>query len=309
MRTVRMQKGDWAKLDDYIRASIKKTLNVPLEASNVYIYGPTKNGCAGIPEAASDFDHQLIDNAFKLLTSKDIGVKELAVGDLQTTVQKRLGRLTDRQELAAYMSGENEGEFKRSTNAISTTWTNARKASTRREVAWTFENSRPSIMFDGKTLHDKQRLKVLSSLRQSQRAKHMMRLCKLPSQGKAMECVAADTASSHFFRTGLYTRFADWRFIHRARLNLLPLNGRSYNQTNEDRSCRRCGFENETLPHVINHCMRYSDLFTRRHNAVVNRVRKAAKSTYTILAENEVILGNLRPDLVIVKNNKQPLQT
>jgi hypothetical protein len=240
MRTVRMQKGDWAKLDDYIRASIKKTLNVPQEASNDYIYGPTKNGCAGIPEAASDFDHQLIDNAFKLLTSKDIGVKELALGDLQTTVQKRLGRLTDQQNLAAYMSGGNEGEFRRNTNAISTTWTNARKAFTRREEEWTFENSRPFIMFDGKTLHDKQRLKVLSSLRQSQRAKHMMRLCDLPNQGEAMECVAADTASSHFFRIGLYTRFADWRFIHRARLNLLPLNGRSFNQANHDRSCKRC---------------------------------------------------------------------
>jgi hypothetical protein len=119
-----------------------------------------------------------------------------------------------------------------------------------------------------------------------------------------MECVAADTASSHFFRTGLYTRFADWRFIHRARLNLLPLNGRSYNQTDDDRSCRRCGFENETLPHVINHCMRYTDLFTRRYNAVVNRIRKAAESKYTNLAENDVVLGNLRPDLVIVKNNK-----
>jgi hypothetical protein len=127
-------------------------------------------------------------------------------------------------------------------------------------------------MLDGKTLHDKQRLKVLSSLRQSQRLKYMMRLCELPSHGKAMECAAADRGSSHFFLTGLYKRFADWRFIHRARLNLLQHNGRSYNQTNDDKSCRRCEFENETLPHVINHCMRYSDLFTRRHNAVVNRV-------------------------------------
>jgi hypothetical protein len=50
--------------------------------------------------------------------------------------------------------------------------------------------------------------------------------------------------------------------------------------------------------------MRYADLFTRRHNAVVNKVRKAAESKFTILAENEVVLGNLRPDLVIVKSNK-----
>jgi hypothetical protein len=119
-----------------------------------------------------------------------------------------------------------------------------------------------------------------------------------------MKCAAADPASSHFFRTGLYTRFADWKFIHRVRLNLLPPDGRSYNQISGDRSCRRCGRENGTLPHVIIHCMRYSDLSTRRHNAVVNRVRKAAQSKYTILAENVVVQGNLRLDLVVVKNNK-----
>jgi hypothetical protein len=59
------------------------------------------------------------------------------------------------------MSGGNEGEFRRNTNVILTIWTNARKASTRREVEWTFKNSRPSISFDGKTVHDKQWLKVL----------------------------------------------------------------------------------------------------------------------------------------------------
>jgi hypothetical protein len=207
--------------------------------------------------------------------------------------------------LAAYLSGENEGELRRNTNALSTTWTNARKASTRREVEWTFENTKPSVSFDGKTLHDKHRRNVLSSLRISQRARHMTRLCEMPSQGKAMECVAANSASSHFFQTGLYTRFADWRFIHRARLNLLPLNGARRNiQNNANKSCRRCGYENKTLPHVIKHCMRYSQLITRRHTAVVNRVKKAAQGKHTILYENETIQGNLRRDLVIVKNNK-----
>jgi hypothetical protein len=98
-------------------------------------------------------------------------------------------------------------------------------------------------------------------------------------------------------------RFASCRFIHQARLNLLQLNGGRRNNQNNVRSCRRCGYENETLPHVINHCMRYSELINQRHNAV-NRVTKAAQSKYTILTENETIQGNLRPDLVIVKNNK-----
>jgi hypothetical protein len=56
------------------------------------------------------------------------------------------------------------GEFRRNTNAVATTWTTARKASTRREVQWSFENLEPTISFDAKTLDGKQRGNVLSSL-------------------------------------------------------------------------------------------------------------------------------------------------
>jgi hypothetical protein len=37
---------------------------------------------------------------------------------------------------------------------------------------------------------------------------------------------------------------------------------------------------------------------------VVNRVKEAAEGKHTILAENETVEGNLRPDLVIVNNDK-----
>jgi hypothetical protein len=50
--------------------------------------------------------------------------------------------------------------------------------------------------------------------------------------------------------------------------------------------------------------MRYSVLTTRRNNAVVNRVKQSAQGKHTNLSENETIQGNLRPDLVIVKNSK-----
>ena len=119
-----------------------------------------------------------------------------------------------------------------------------------------------------------------------------------------MDCVANERSSSHFLRTGDFIRFADWRFIHRARLNLLPLNGSRHHDQHGNKSCRRCGYESETLPHVINHCMRYAEIITRRHNAIVSRVKKAAQQRFTILAENEAVVGNLRPDLILVKNNK-----
>ncbi|PSN50609.1 hypothetical protein C0J52_17399 [Blattella germanica] len=270
MRTAQFKKSDWTKLDNYIRAKLKKTLNVPQEASNDYIYGPTKKGCIGIPVAADDSDYYQIDNAFKLLTSADS------------------------------RTSENEGEFRNNTNALSNAWTVARKASSRNNVGWNFDNLKPALKIEETTLHASQRHQVMKTLRNKKREAYHERLCELPSQGKVMECVAVDKASSHFLRSGQYTRFADWRFINRARLNLLPLNANRHDPGNK--ACRRCGYEKETLSHVINHCMRYSQLYTRRHNAVVNRVKKAAQSKYTVLAENEAVVGTLRPDLVIVRN-------
>ncbi len=65
-------------------------------------------------------------------------------------------------------------------------------------------------------------------------------------------------------------------------------------------ACRRCGYEHETLPHVLNHCMRNSPLYTARHNEVVARIRVAAASRLRILTENQTVDDSrLRPDLVI----------
>ncbi|KAF8778866.1 Retrovirus-related Pol polyprotein type-1 like protein [Argiope bruennichi] len=119
-----------------------------------------------------------------------------------------------------------------------------------------------------------------------------------------MECVAQSPASSHFIADGTYTRFADWRFVHRARLNLLPLNG--CQAWKEDKRCRRCNEADlETLPHVLNHCKGRSRGWQLRHDTIVARVKKALATRCTIISENQRVgPDNLRPDLVVQSGNK-----
>ncbi|GFQ68259.1 uncharacterized protein TNCT_298691 [Trichonephila clavata] len=116
-----------------------------------------------------------------------------------------------------------EGRMRETTNTIQNTWTLARSASKRQSVTWSFVEDLPSISFDGNTITGTHRKKLLKSLHKSCRQAHIEKLLAMRSQGKAMECVAAHPASSHFISTGKYTRFADWRFVHPARLNLLKL--------------------------------------------------------------------------------------
>lgn len=48
------------------------------------------------------------------------------------------------------------------------------------------------------------------------------RLLQKPEQGEVFDATARHKESNHFFRSGGYTRFADWRLIYPARLDMLP---------------------------------------------------------------------------------------
>ncbi|GIY30010.1 reverse transcriptase domain-containing protein [Caerostris extrusa] len=110
MRTAQFPKEDWAKVDKVLRRDIKDTLNLPTEASNEYLYGQRRLGCCGLPIAAEESDINLVDTAFKLLTSKDNICASEALSSLVSTVHRRLGRSPDDATLGAFLSGEIEGE-------------------------------------------------------------------------------------------------------------------------------------------------------------------------------------------------------
>ncbi|GIY32130.1 retrovirus-related Pol polyprotein from type-2 retrotransposable element R2DM [Caerostris darwini] len=90
-------------------------------------------------------------------------------------------------------------------------------------------------------------------------------------------------------------------FIHKARLNLVPLNGCMQWKSGNDKLCRRCGNWAETLPHVINHCSLHSHAWQLRHNAIVERAMQRKAS---ILSINQTVCGtSLRPDITAKVGN------
>ncbi|GIY87961.1 retrovirus-related Pol polyprotein from type-2 retrotransposable element R2DM, partial [Caerostris darwini] len=305
MRTAQFPKEDWARVDKVLRKDIKDTLNLPVEASNEYLYGQRRLGCCGIPIAAEESDMNLVDTAFKLLTSRDDICAREAFASLVSTVHKRLRREPDDDSLSAFLSGDVEGEFATTSNRYSNTWTVARVASRRLGITWTFEDSVPSISFADLTLKPNSRRKILHSIRDRLRTARSSTLLRKKNQGKAIEVVSLSPASSHFISNGAYTRFADWRFIHRARLNLVPLNGAKPWLQDVDKRCRRCGFQQESLAHVINHCPSFSHAWQLRHNAIVDRLHKALLNRGEVLSANTAVLGtSIRPDLVFKKGRE-----
>ena len=92
----------------------------------------------------------------------------------------------------------------------------------------------------------------------------------LPDQGKVARTLESDSYAngSTWQYTGLNLRFKDWRFIHRARLNCLPLNNIKQHWSNCSPICRHSA-DAETLPHAINHCLPNIVAIRQRHDHVV----------------------------------------
>ena len=113
-------------------------------------------------------------------------------------------------------------------------------------------------------------------------------------QGKVYEW----SVSNHFIRTGAHTRFCDWRFVFRARLDCVALNGARRWGANKDKQCL---YPNEKLPHVLNGCMKHSNAIQRRHNAICNRLETAITNKGVVRKDHAVpgceFRRTLRPDI------------
>ncbi|XP_055924598.1 uncharacterized protein LOC129956692 [Argiope bruennichi] len=303
MRTSQFKKTEWEEIDRALRGEIKSTLGLPEIAANEYLFGHRKSGSCGLPVAAEESDLNRIDTAFNILTSKDPQVAELAMNDLGATVRARLRKpLANDEDLGSFLSGTSVVEV----FDISNIWACARKASKRLRVTWEFNNSVPRLLYEDLTIKPIGRRKVIFSIRDRLRMARSGRLLSKPDQAKAMECVAQSAASSHFITDGAYTRFADWRFIHKARLNLIPLKDTQAWKTGNNRAFRRCDQADlETLPHVLNHCKGRSRGWQLRQNNIVERIKRALIPRNMLVSENQSIgTDGLRADLVF-KNGKK----
>lgn len=183
---------------------------------------------------------------------------------------------------------------------ISSIWTLDCAASTRLGITRLIDDEwRPEISIEDTTITDGG--KIFRSLRQAYPSAETARLAAARHQSKTFHCCSLSKTSSPCHREGDFARFAEWRFIHHARLADAPLNGYNFKRSDAERLCRWCHKQVETLSHVLNHCLQYMPSVTRRH---CEPDKLAAVRRWTLLSENQPIGSQgLRPDLVIRIDN------
>ncbi|KOX71975.1 hypothetical protein WN51_03123, partial [Melipona quadrifasciata] len=217
-------------------------------------------------------------------------------------------------DVAEYLSGSLEGELGQPSNSRSSFCSGIRsvalKSAKKLGFRWRWDGARCELSLEcpargGRrvTIPPAAKRQVIGRMRAAVAEHYLSTLLNKRDQGKVIDATVRRGVSNHFMRTGRFIRFADWRFVHCARLDVLPVNG-ARRWGAGDRRCRRCGYESKSLPHVLCHCGPHAATRQLRHNRIVERLAAASRLPGDLRFNQRVPsvggdLAALRPDLVV----------
>ena len=291
----------------HLVATVRRICALPSRASASYIFAHKRVGGLGLLDPTLEADVQAIIHAvnFKMLSCSDSTVSNIAIAEINQTV-----RLASRSNptpalKSKYLSSLPDDRLTNLRYNIQSLWTRVRKSTRNLGVEIKFnDNGLPILSTENSgSVLAKEASRFLHFHVQDRFASTLL---ALPDQGKVGRALTTDTFAngSTWQYNGLNIRFRDWRFIHRARLNCLPVNNVKSRWSNSCPKCRHCNSD-ETLPHVLCHCFRNMPSILRRHNSIVDRIVNAVQSG-TITTDQQVRAANsrLRPDIIVEEDNK-----
>ena len=304
LASARVAKDGLNDLDIECRKFLARITGVPNTAVVDFFYADRRVGGLGTCSLSEDADIWTLARAVQLLTSSDPLVRKIFQEQLNDTIMRGFNESSAPATLPVgpYLSGSVEGGLYRLRFARGgkNLWSLARAAAkrlrTRIDVSGDF--SLRIIADDVSSVP----AKVVRGLRQVVRKRHTDRFLEAPHQGKVAKTLALDTSTKDMARqisTRTELGFEDWHYLHRARLDLLPLRGYVWSSP-PNQPCRRCGDRNskENAFHLLNNCKLNMPLYTRRHNAVLDILANLLTKTGFEPAINRQTDGcELRPDV------------
>ena len=285
--------------------ALRDICNLPTRASTSYFFASKAAGGLALQDPTVESDLQAIVQALRTLSSPDEVVANIAKQELKMFVRRTAQSAPTAELVTKYLSASQDPRLDHlSYSTHSSLWSRVRMARLQK-VTFVFSDvNPPHVTADGSEGVISKNISVfLHCLAQQRSADSLMSLL---DQGKVARCLHEDQYGngSTWHMTGLNIRFKDWRFIHRARLNVLPLNANKSRFSRASPICRHCT-QPETLPHVICHCRPQMTQIRDRHNKIVDRIVKAVRfgEITTDRAVRESGL-RVRPDIVVKERDK-----
>ena len=274
------------KLDTAIRVVIKRGLHLPPRTCTQYLYLSQALGGMGIPSVEDESHVARSAQAFKFLSdTRDVRVRNVAINQLVAAVAKRAPYLdpTDPSHLERWLS-TSAGPLEGRAGDLQSLWSAVRQSLILTssfirltEESATLHTAKHTITWDRRKL-------LYQTLKEGTNDRHLTILKR---------------------STGAFLSFPQYRFVHRARLNLLPVCTvqACCHRPVPTTQCRTCGRVPETLAHVLNHCHFNLGMARERHNAILERIVRAVPEFLGTKMKEQVISGTTgdnRPDLTII---------
>ena len=258
LRAGEPEKASLIKYRRKIIEVVRNICNLPSRATQHIIFATAKAGGLAPQDPTLEADIQTIVQAIKMLSSTDPVVANIAKAELRQSVRFAARANPDTTLINDFLSGSTQGNFHpdRIRYRTHSLWTRARKACRNLRVKFEVPDyDPPSIVLESGCRYTAKDTCLQLHRMIQQRA--TSRLLDLPDKGKVARALVADSSGtlSSWIYNGLNLRFSDWRFIHRARLNVIPTNQNINRWANDENPmCRVCNTDPETLPHILCHC-------------------------------------------------------
>ena len=284
---------------------VRDICNLPNHASATYFFSHKRTGGMAFQEPRTECDVMAIAQAVRILSSSDPVVAGMARHELKYVVRRSTQSEPTPELLSTYLSSTPDRRPAKLYYTYSSLWSRVRQACRRLRVSFHYSDTTDVTISANDSEHIKSN-QVITFLHRLVQSRFGDDLMKLKDQGKVARCMSEDQYAngSTWHCTGLNVCFKDWRFIHRARLNVVPLNANKSRYFNTDPTCRHC-LQPETLLHVICHCRPHMVQIRDRHNSIVTRLTNAIRfgkiTTDRTIAESNL---RLRPDVVVEEGNR-----
>ena len=295
------------KLDTTLRGAIKQGLKMPRRTATQYLYLPQASGGLGVP-SVEDVGHVTrAAQAFKFLgDTRDPIIRSVALHQLADTVAKRARRLdpTKLEDLSEFLNttaAPGEGRA----GDLHSLWSSARASLANTGAILELTSESAVLHANNHHLSWLQRKRAFQVLKEEMGARHLSTIKRSPDQGRAFDSLSLHPDSSYFTYSGAFLSFYQYRFVHKARLNLLPVRTvqARCRKLVPSTHCRHCGRAEETLAHILNHCHQHLGMVRERHNAVLDRIVRAVPTHLGTKMKEQAIPGTSganRPDLTII---------
>ncbi len=274
--------NDLNKINKYNRSWVKKVCYLPAKATNAYIHLPRCYGGPGIPDVIWLRRCMTITNFLNLMNSPDESSNLLKV----------LTQWHHPHDITAQInSGMKAGLHPLVKEVSQALQYFSRLNGTVYQLSWNDEANKVQLQADNCVLS----ISIWKHLKTVVESSVVNQLLASRNQGRFWPTLIRSPSTKHVFN--FHTKMCDWRFIHKARLNLSPLRG-AIPWLDADKTCRRCQGAPETLNHILNNCGPHKRDVIKRHNDIRKHLTEQVPSHMAVAEEQR--FANAQPDLVIM---------